>query len=96
MPMEKEATPAETRKRRRVRSRRAWFFLELPWSAGAATAVVLATGKQTAFGEIAERLAMRPPETEFQRGIRQFALLIMRAVFFLVLFIVDREHCAAP
>src|SRR5260370_5418416 len=30
---------------------------------------------------------MRPPETEFERGTRQFALLIMRTVFFLVLFV---------
>jgi magnesium-transporting ATPase (P-type) len=30
---------------------------------------------------------MRPPETEFERGARQFALLIMRTVFFLVLFV---------
>src|SRR2546430_8698512 len=33
----------------------------------------------TAFGDIAARLSMRPPETEFERGTRQFALLIMRS-----------------
>ncbi len=63
-------------------------FLGTSVVSGGATAVVLATGKQTAFGEIAERLALRSPETEFQRGIRQFSLLIMRVVFFLVLFII--------
>ena len=49
---------------------------------------MLRTGARTAFGDIARKLATRREETEFERGVRQFALLIMRAVFFLVLFIV--------
>jgi Mg2+-importing ATPase len=55
---------------------------------GAATAVIVATGGATAFGDIVARLAARPPETEFDRGLRSFGFLIMRAVFFLVLFVV--------
>src|SRR5581483_3297525 len=35
---------------------------------GTATAVVTATGRATAFGDVAARLAARPPETEFDRG----------------------------
>ncbi len=54
---------------------------------GTATVVILATGPRTAFGAIAERLAMRPQETEFERSMKRFGMLIMRAVFFLVLFI---------
>jgi P-type Mg2+ transporter len=54
---------------------------------GSATAVVFATGQNTAFGDIAVRLATRPPETEFDRGVRQFGILIMETVVFLVLFI---------
>ena len=54
---------------------------------GTATAEVIATGRNTVFGEIAERLFSRPPETEFERGLRHFGGLILRAVFFLVLFI---------
>ncbi|MBZ5525411.1 MAG: magnesium-translocating P-type ATPase [Acidobacteriia bacterium] len=41
-----------------------------------------------AFGDIAERLALRPEETAFDRGLRHFGMLIMRAVFFLVLFLI--------
>ena len=52
-----------------------------------ATAVVVATGPRTSFGDIAARLSERPPETEFDRGTRQFGILIMKTVFFLVLFI---------
>lgn len=54
---------------------------------GTATALIVATGQATAFGDIVVRLAMRPPETEFDRGTRQFGILIVETVLFLVLFI---------
>ena len=54
---------------------------------GTATALVLATGPKTAFGDIATRLSARAPETEFDRGIKQFGSLVMKAVFGLVMFI---------
>ena len=54
---------------------------------GMATALVAATGPATAFGEIAARLAARPPETEFDRGTRRFGLFITQTVFVLVLFV---------
>ena len=64
------------------------IFLGSSVITGTATAIVLATGTKTLFGDIAQRLAIRPPETAFERGLRQFAALITRTVFFLVLFIV--------
>ncbi len=63
------------------------LFLGTSVVSGTATALVIATGRNTAFGEIVARLAARPPETEFDRGSRKFGLLIMRTVFFLVLFV---------
>ena len=62
-------------------------FLGTSVISGSAVAEVVATGPQTAFGDIAAHLRERPPETEFDRGTRQFGILIMRTVFFLVLFI---------
>ena len=62
-------------------------FLGTSVVSGTATAVVTATGARTMFGEIAARLAERAPETEFERGLRRFGALILRVVFFLVLFI---------
>ncbi len=62
-------------------------FLGTSVVSGTATAEVLATGPHTAFGAIAERLAARPEETEFERSMKRFGQLIMRTVFFLVLFI---------
>jgi Mg2+-importing ATPase len=63
-------------------------FLGTSVISGTAVALVVATGSRTAFGDIAERLAMRPEHTQFEVGLRQFGSLIMRTVFFLVLFIV--------
>ncbi len=54
---------------------------------GTATALVTATGRKTAFGDIATLLAAPPPETEFERGTRKFGYLIMQTVFFLILFV---------
>ena len=54
---------------------------------GTAIARILNTGPRTQFGAIAERLADRPAETEFEHGLRRFGMLITRTVFFLVLFI---------
>jgi Mg2+-importing ATPase len=62
-------------------------FLGTSVVSGTATALVVATGKGTAFGDIVLRLALRRPETEFDRGIRQFGILILKTVMFLVLFI---------
>jgi Mg2+-importing ATPase len=54
---------------------------------GTATAVVAATGRSTAFGDVAARLAAKPPETEFDRGTRRFGLFITQTVLVLVLFV---------
>jgi Mg2+-importing ATPase len=62
-------------------------FLGTSVVSGIGIAEVTATGPRTAFGDIAARLHQRPLETEFDRGTRQFGILIMRTVVFLVLFI---------
>ncbi|MGC2493628.1 magnesium-translocating P-type ATPase [Candidatus Binatus sp.] len=85
MPVEKcvgEGASAET-----GATRPDMVFLGTSVVSGTATAVAIATGPHTSFGDIAARLSERPPETEFDRGTRQFGILIMKTVFFLVLFI---------
>ena len=52
---------------------------------GAARALVAATGRATLLGAVAHRLAARPPETEFDRGIRRFGYLLLSAMTMLVL-----------
>jgi Mg2+-importing ATPase len=62
-------------------------FLGTAVQSGIGRAVIVRTGRATAFGEIANRLEMRPPETEFGRGIRHFGLMITRVIMALVLFV---------
>jgi Mg2+-importing ATPase len=54
---------------------------------GSATAVVFATGADTAFGDVVAALAARPDENEFERGTRRFGMMILQTVMFLVLFV---------
>ena len=63
-------------------------FLGTSVVSGTATALAMATGPKTMFGDIAVRLGSRVPETEFERGLRHFSLLILRTTVVLVLFIV--------
>jgi len=63
-------------------------FLGTSVVSGTGTALALATGPKTMFGDIAVRLGSRVPETEFERGLRHFSLLILRTTVVLVLFIV--------
>jgi Mg2+-importing ATPase len=51
---------------------------------GTGRAVVVHTGTHTVFGEIAERLRLRPPETEFERGLRRFGGLLIQITMLLV------------
>jgi Mg2+-importing ATPase len=51
---------------------------------GQARAVVVHTGAATELGRLSERLKQRPPETEFERGIKHFGLLLMEVTLFLV------------
>jgi len=55
---------------------------------GTASALVVATGAKTSFGDIATRLAGRPEQTAFDRGLKDFSLLLTRTVLFLVTFLV--------
>lgn len=54
---------------------------------GTATAVVVLTGKATEFGKVSERLQLRPPETEFERGIRRFGYFLTEVTFILIVAI---------
>ena len=47
-------------------------------AAGSAHGLVVATAGRAAFGRIAVGLGTRPPETQFQVGLRQFSLLLVR------------------
>jgi P-type Mg2+ transporter len=54
---------------------------------GSARALVVQTGIETEFGRISERLKLRPPETEFEHGVRRFGYLLMEVTLILVIAI---------
>ena len=86
LPVEKDASDSASTSGNLADVRSA-VFLGTSIVSGSATAVVTATGKNTAFGDIVVHLAKRPPQTAFEHGIRNFSLLISRTVFFLVVFV---------
>jgi Mg2+-importing ATPase len=54
---------------------------------GFARLLVVRTGAATEFGAIARRLVLRPPETEFDRGIRHFGYLLLSAMLAMTLLV---------
>ncbi|MGD0644514.1 MAG: magnesium-translocating P-type ATPase [Candidatus Bathyarchaeia archaeon] len=64
-----------------------YLFMGTSVVSGSATAVVARTGGSTEYGKIAKKLVARPPETEFERGVKGFSYLIMQVTFVLVVFV---------
>jgi Mg2+-importing ATPase len=81
-PSEKNAgvLPPETPLSKRTNS----LFMGTNVVSGSAHAVVIGTGLQTEFGKVSERLRLRPPETEFEHGVRHFGYLLMEVTLVLV------------
>ncbi len=71
-PAEKSVSilPADTPLARRTNI----VFLGTHVISGSGTALVVAIGKDTEFGKISERLKLRPPETDFERGVAPLRL----------------------
>ena len=62
-------------------------FLGTNVRSGTARCLVIHTGAATEFGAIASRLMLRPPETEFDRGIRHFGYLLSSVMLILVVVV---------
>lgn len=84
-PVEKtvQILPAETPLSQRTNT----LFMGTHVVSGSAKAIVVQTGKGTQFGQVSERLVLRPPETEFERGVRRFGYFLMEVTLVLVLAI---------
>jgi Mg2+-importing ATPase len=55
-------------------------FMGTSVSSGTARMLIVQTGEATVFGQIAQRLSLRPEETEFERGIRRFGQLLTQVM----------------
>jgi Mg2+-importing ATPase len=75
--------PPETPLSQRTNS----LFMGTHVVSGSARAVVIRTGEETEFGKVSERLKLRPPETEFEYGVRRFGYLLMEITLVLVIAI---------
>ncbi|MFO0750533.1 MAG: magnesium-translocating P-type ATPase [Myxococcota bacterium] len=63
------------------------MFLGTNVRSGSARCLVVKTGTATELGAIAHRLILRPPETEFERGLHRFGYLLMVAMLVMVLLV---------
>ena len=63
------------------------LFLGTNVVSGTATAVVVHTGTDTQFGRVSQRLGLREPETEFERGVKHFGYLLLEITMVLVVAI---------
>ncbi len=62
-------------------------FMGTTVRSGTAKVLTTQTGTGTAYGQIADRLNLRPPETEFERGIRHFGLMLTQVMVVLILVV---------
>ena len=79
-----EKTPGPVAAQAGLAERNNTVFMGTNVRSGSGRALIVQTGKATAFGQIAARLSLRPPETEFERGIRRLGYLLSEVMFVLV------------
>lgn len=82
-PVEKE--PGAVPDNAALAERNNCVFMSTNVRSGTATILVVQTGASTVFGQLAGRLSLRPPETEFERGIRQLGNLLTEVMLILVI-----------
>jgi Mg2+-importing ATPase len=75
--------PAETGLSQRTNT----LYMGTSVISGTGKAVVVQTGNQTQFGQVSERLKLRPPETEFETGLSKFGYFLMEVTLILVVLI---------
>src|SRR5512136_2061930 len=85
-PVEKTALPVKN-KGVTITEWNNYLFMGTSIVSGSALAVVVRTGGFTEYGKIAAKLVEKAPETEFERGTKQFGFLIMQVTFLLVIFV---------
>jgi Mg2+-importing ATPase len=62
-------------------------FMGTSVRSGTARVLIVQTAKATVFGQISERLRLRPLETAFERGVQQFGYLLTRVMLVMVLLV---------
>jgi len=84
-PVEKK--PATVPENASLAQRTNCVFMGTNVGSGTAQVLIVQTGKATVFGQVAEKLRLRPPETEFERGIRHFGNLLTQVMLVMVILV---------
>jgi Mg2+-importing ATPase len=87
LPVEKDAAELGGDGSHGLSDARNSVFMGTHVQSGIGTAAVVRTGRATEFGRIAGELAGHEPETEFDRGIKNFGFLLVRVILLLVFFV---------
>jgi Mg2+-importing ATPase len=86
-PIPVEKKPGVVAGSARLGERTNCVFMGTSVRSGTASALIVATGRATAFGGIADRLRAKPPETEFERGIRRYGYLLTQVMLIMVIIV---------
>jgi P-type Mg2+ transporter len=82
-----EKTPGIMQAKSSLAERNNSVFMGTSVSSGMAHALIIQTGKSTVFGQIAERLSLRPAQTEFERGVQKFGYLLTQVMLVMVVVV---------
>ncbi|MCC7339948.1 MAG: magnesium-translocating P-type ATPase [Bryobacterales bacterium] len=74
------AVPADTE----LAARSCALYMGTHVVSGSGRAVVIDTGRRTEFGKVAQRLRLRPAETDFEHGIRRFGYFLMQVTLLML------------
>ncbi|MCX6722545.1 MAG: magnesium-translocating P-type ATPase, partial [Candidatus Staskawiczbacteria bacterium] len=79
--------PGEVEKDSPISKRINTLFMGTSVISGIAKAVVVNIGKNTVFGNISEKLNLKPSENDFERGVKKFGYFLLEVTIGLVLVI---------
>lgn len=82
-----EKTPGIVPAKASLAERTNCVFMGTSVRSGIAHVLIVQTGKSTVFGQIAERLRLRPAQTEFERGVQNFGYLLTRVMLVMVVIV---------
>src|SRR5512144_1244097 len=82
-----EKTPGVIPAKASLAERTNSVFMGTSVRSGMAHMLIVQTGKGTVFGQIAERLSLRPDQTEFERGVQKFGYLLTQVMLVMVVLV---------
>jgi Mg2+-importing ATPase len=82
-----EKVPGAVAETATIAERTNCVFMGTSAGSGTAQMLIVQTGKATMFGHIAQRLSLRPDETDFERGIRRFGYLLTQVMLVMVIIV---------